>query len=101
MSKTTPLDFISFVGHTEAVQLTQVDNPDIDSVDYAKIQQALDSAYNLLTQKVSPSWNLFAESELRVARKLLDPYTTREVVTSGYQEVWEWVTSRSKPIHWS
>ncbi len=101
MSKTTPSQFINFVGQQEAIQLTQVDNPDVDAVDYAKVQAALDSAYHLLTQRVSPSWELFEESELRVARKLLDPYTTREVVNDGYAQVWQWVNSRTKPIIWT
>lgn len=93
--------FINFVGLEEAIQLTQIDNPDVESVDYDKIQQALSDAYNLLTQKVSPNWEMFEASELRVARKLLDPYTTREIVTNDYKEVWEWVKNRSKNIQWT
>jgi hypothetical protein len=100
MAVATVSQFIEYVGHQEAVQLTHIDNPDIDSVDYAKVQAGLDSAYNLLTQKVSPSWSMFAEAQIRLTRKLLDPYTTREVVTMGYDEVWEWIANRTKLILW-
>jgi len=100
MSINTTQQFVQFVGIDEATQLTQVDNPDIDSIDHAKIQTALDDAYLLLTQKVSPSWALFRISELRVARKLLDPYTQREVVSTGYDEVWQWIAKRNKPVLW-
>ena len=101
MSLANVYDFITYVGHEEAVQLTQVSNPDMQAVDTKKVQSGLDEAQDLLEQKVSTDWKLFKPCQLRIARYLLDPYTTRENVQEGYKEAWKWVELRDKKILWT
>lgn len=102
MSLASVSDFIAFVGLNEAVQLSQAGNPDMHSPDTDKIQSGLDQAKNLLTEKVSDTeWLLFKPCQLRIARYILDPYTSREVVQEGHTQAWEWVKSRPKKILWT
>ena len=102
MSLASVADFINYVGLNEAVQLTQAGNPDMHSPDTNKIQSGLDQAKNILTEKVSDTdWPLFKPCQLRIARDLLDPYTSREVVQLGLTQAWKWVESRPKKILWT
>ena len=102
MSLASVADFINFVGLNEAVQLTQAGNPDMHSPDTEKIQSGLDKARILLTEKVSDTdWPLFELCQLRIARYILDPYTSREVVKEGHDKAWEWVESRPRRILWT
>ncbi len=101
MSLAKVSDFIDYVGHNEAVQLTQAGNPDMQSVNTIKVQSGLDQAQELLTQKVSIEWPLFMPCQLRITRYILDPYTSREVVLDGYNQAWAWVESRAKKILWT
>ena len=102
MSLANVADFIAFVGHNEAVQLTQAGHPDMHSPDTGKIQSGLDEAKEILTQTVPDTdWPLFKPCQLRIARSLLDPFTSREVVQLGLSQAWEWVESRPKKILWT
>ena len=102
MSLASVSDFIDFVGLNEAVQLTQAGNPDMHSPDTEKIQSGLDQAKNLLIEKVlDTDWPQFKLCQLRIARDLLDPYTSREVVQLGLAQAWKWVESRPKKILWT
>lgn len=102
MSLASVSDFIAFVGLNEAVQLTQAGNPDMHSPDTEKIQSGLNQAKDLLTEKVSDTdWPLFQPCQLRIARDILDPYTSREVVQLGLTQAWKWVESRPKKILWT
>ena len=102
MSLASVADFIAFVGHSEAVQLTQASNPDMHSPDTEKIQSGLDHAKKILTEKVSDTdWPLFKLCQLRIARYILDPYLSREVVQEGHTQVWKWVESRPRKILWT
>lgn len=89
-------DFIEFVGREEAIQHSQLNNPETEFVDRDRIAGYLAEAAILLGEKVSVNWPSFAHCQIRIARSLLDPYSTREVVTKGYQEAWELVANRSK-----
>ena len=102
MSLASVADFIDYVGLNEAVQLTQAGNPDMHSPDTEKIKSGLDHAKDILTEKVSDTdWPLFKLCQLRIARDILDPYTTREVVQEGYDKAWKWVKSRPRRILWT
>lgn len=102
MSLASVSDFIAFVGRNEAVQLSQAGNPDMHSPDTDKIQSGLDQARDLLTEKVSDTdWPLFKLCQLRIARDILDPYTSREVVQEGHDKAWKWVESRPRKILWT
>lgn len=102
MSLASVADFIDYVGLNEAVQLTQAGNSDMHSPDTEKIQSGLDQAKKILTQKVSDTdWPMFKPCQLRIARSILDPFTSREVVQLGLSQAWEWVESRPRRILWT
>jgi len=93
--------FIEFVGREEAIQHSQLNNPESEVIDRDRIADYLNQSAILLNDKVSTEWPSFGFCQLRIARHLLDPYTTREVVTEGYKEAWRLVTTRSKVIQWT
>jgi hypothetical protein len=101
MSLASVKDFIDYVGLNEAVQLSQAGSPEMHSVDSDKVQSGLNQAQDILSQKVSIDWPLFKPCQLRIARYILDPYTSREVVLDGYTQAWSWVESRAKKILWT
>lgn len=94
-------DFINFVGREEAIVNSQLNNPESESIDRDRIADYLNQAAILLNQKVSVSWPAFSFCQVRIARKLLDPYTSREIVLKGYEEAWDIVENRPKPISYS
>ena len=96
----TVQQFVEFVGREEAIQHSQLNNPESEVIDTARIDSYLTQAATLLNQKVPITWPCFAHCQLRIARHLLDPYSTREVVTNGYKEAWELVANRPKVISW-
>lgn len=93
--------FIDFVGREEAIQHSQLNNPESEVIDRVRIADYLLQAATLLNQKVPASWPCFAHCQLRIARHLLDPYSTREVVTKGAADAWELVANRPKVIMWT
>lgn len=101
MSLAKVADFIDYIGHIEAVQLTQAGHPTMQSVDTTKVQLGLDQAEEILKQKVSTDWPLFMPCQLRITRFILDPFTSREVVQEGYNQAWAWVELRPKKILWT
>lgn len=90
--------FIEFVGREEAIAHSQLNNPESEAIDRDRIAAYLNQAAVLLAQKVSVEWPAFSFVQLRIARKLLDPYTSREVVLKDYEEAWRLVETRPKPI---
>lgn len=93
--------FIDYVGREEAIQHSQLNNPESEVIDRERIAAHLLQAAILLQQKVPPTWTCFAHCQLRITRQLLDPYSTREVVTQGVEEAWRTVNSRPKLISWT
>lgn len=94
-------EFIDFVGREEAITLTQLNNPESEVIDRLRLAQYLAQAATLLSQRVPSTWSCFAYCQVRIARHLLDPYSTREVVTQGVTEAWEVVDKRPKVIQWT
>lgn len=88
-------DFVLAFGEQEALELTNLDNPDATIIDGTKLQFALDVADNLIGAYyaragsigkviINKSRLLF---NLRVARKLLDLYKDRPQVKEDYEQV--------------
>lgn len=97
----TVAQFVDFVGREEAIQHSQLDNPESEVIDHERIINYLDQAAVLLRQKVPDTWECFTFCQLRVARYLFDPHTTREAVIKGYEEAWRVVDNRPRLIAWT
>jgi len=88
--------FISFVGRREAIELTRIDDPDVDTVDTAMLQSVLDDAASILDLRVAPDWPLYNLCHKRITRYLLDPHTSREKVKTGYLDSLKLIEDRNK-----
>lgn len=88
--------FIAFVGRREAIELTRIDDPDVDTVDTALLQSVLDDAASILDSRVSPDWSLYNLCQKRITRYLLDPHTSREKVKTGYLDSLEMIRGRNR-----
>lgn len=93
-------DFVKFVGRQEAIELSRVDDPGIDSIRRDIIENGLAEAREILLSDVSENWTQFKSCQVRIARYLLDPYSGREIVKQGYLDAMERVAKRNRVLAW-
>lgn len=86
-------DFILAYGRQEAIQLSNIDDPSSDSVNYARIQMAIEDANSLIdsyVQMAPKAGKLLVSANRRrtsliLARYFLDSVRRREDVTQDYE----------------
>lgn len=95
-SYATPQYFIDTFGEEEALELSQIDDPNAQTIDLAKIQRALDHATAEVMTYMAGQYELplptpiptvLSYKTVVIARHLLDKNRRREDVRSDYEDV--------------
>lgn len=95
----TPADFIEIFGQVEALELSDLEDPSEDTIDTAKIQTALDMAYNTIMSYDSLC-EIYGKLAIRrsikrlmldIGRYILDNLSRREDVIAAYNEAIEFL----------
>ncbi|WP_016949768.1 gp436 family protein [Anabaena sp. PCC 7108] len=100
MNYATQEDMINLFGEPEVIELTNLDNPNLDAIDATRLDQALDYAsrevdsYLQVAQYQLPltSVPLVLRNKVAdIARYHLDSYQVREDVRQRYEDAVKWL----------
>lgn len=85
MTLATVQAFIDTYGEREAVDLTNIDDADVQSINVSTLQTALNDAQSQLEAFVSFEHPLFARWQMATARYFLDVHLRRAEVAQDYE----------------
>lgn len=100
MAIATVKTFIDTYGEREAVDLTNIDDAEVRSLDAEKLQNALNDAKAQLEAFTLSEHPLFARWQMTTARYLLDVHLRRTEVAQDYETAMKAAQSATQSVRW-